>query len=452
MTTYTTDEWNYQQIKELAKIAKQSPESLIALSGKNDPFYAGSPADKRNAEWFANLWNEFGFQGSAGVHVRRLHYRIISNSEKVLMPNGEAYENTDLCWDFISQASKMARYLELVDPEAFVDRRNPVAVSYLPYQNEIELSTSRNLWGDLALPSFPDIPDYQLYGFEGRQPYHLELWAEKSTMNDVLLPLANDFYSVLQTGLGELSISAVLEFIKRVQKDGRPTRVFYISDFDPAGKSMPVAVARKIEYYLRKYGIDLDVRLYPVVLTEDQVRDYGLPRTPIKDTEKRKDKFEARFGADATELDALEAIRPGELDRILRRYLRSYQDRTLEQRVRDERQRLRNQLEATRDAVLDEERDDDRDDGTTFRARASVYEQRYALLKDEFERRASELNEHISDLWREIDDELQAAKPNVEDYPIPEANLIDEDEQSAMFSSTRDYLEQIGFYKRFQGK
>jgi hypothetical protein len=39
------------------------------------------------------------------------------------------------------------------------------------------------------------------------------------------------------------------------------TRILYISDFDPAGAHMPVSVARKIEYLLRRDGHDLDIRL-----------------------------------------------------------------------------------------------------------------------------------------------------------------------------------------------
>ncbi len=51
---------------------------------------------------------------------------------------------------------------------------------------------------------------------------------------------------------------------------------------------MPVAVSRKIEYFVRTFGLDLDVRVFPVVLTLDQVQYYHLPRTPIKDTERRR--------------------------------------------------------------------------------------------------------------------------------------------------------------------
>ena len=58
-----------------------------------------------------------------------------------------------------------------------------------------------------------------------------------------------------------------------------------------------------------------------------------MPRTPIKDTERRKDKFEQIFGVGATELDALEALHPGELARLLNVELDNWLDVGLQRRV-----------------------------------------------------------------------------------------------------------------------
>ena len=89
-------------------------------------------------------------------------------------------------------------------------------------------------------------------------------------------------------------------------------------DFDPAGRSMPVASARKIEFWLRHNHPDLDVTVDPLALLPEQAEHYGLPRTPIKEGESRAGKFEERFGRGATEIDALEALHPGELGRSSR--------------------------------------------------------------------------------------------------------------------------------------
>src|SRR5262245_44093283 len=96
-----------------------------------------------------------------------------------------------------------------------------------------------------------------------------------------------------------------------------PVRILYLSDFDPGGRSMPKATARKVEFAIAKHDLDVDLQLIPVALSPEQCRQYRLPRTPLKDTERRKNRFEQIFGVGATELDALEALHPGELARLL---------------------------------------------------------------------------------------------------------------------------------------
>src|SRR4029077_218640 len=79
---------------------------------------------------------------------------------------------------------------------------------------------------------------------------------------------------------------------------------------------------------LRSGDRALDIRLAPLVLTAEQVERYRLPRIPIKDSERGKKHFEVRFGEGAVELDALEALHPGELARIVEARVRFYRDPT----------------------------------------------------------------------------------------------------------------------------
>ena len=122
-------------------------------------------------------------------------------------------------------------------------------------------------------------------------------------------------------------------------------RILYISDFDPGGMSMPLAAARKIEFTLRKEMPDLDIQLRPIALTHEQCRQYRLPRTPMKEGESRAAKFEARFGEGATELDALEALHPGELARIIEREIRRYYDDTLDDQIAEVEGEVREELD-----------------------------------------------------------------------------------------------------------
>jgi hypothetical protein len=427
--------YNYSELKALASERGCTVQDLIALAAHNDPFYAGKPADIALAEWFAGLWRKFGY--NSGIHIRRVHYQIISQDPPVSLPNGSVYENTDICWNALNQAAKMARYLGLVNAELFVDKRNPDPLIHTSYEwTEPEIEAQLNLWTLPSVPDFPELPAFNLYNYSVAQTYDIELWCEKSTMNDVLIPICEEYGANLQTGLGELSITATLAVAKRIQQRNKPTVIFYISDFDPAGKSMPVAVSRKLEFFIRKLGILPKVSLIPIVLTEQQVSYYQLPRTPIKDSETRGKKFEEKHGTGAVELDALEALYPGELRRIVVSAIERYYDASLPQRLAETRNELQEQLDNTERSVLGWHLDEIADLRTKY---AQISKQITELLED--------FNNEVRELWHTIQQELEDDKPTIVELPEPyEAHEID----NPLFDSERDYLEQIACYKAFQ--
>lgn len=125
---------DYETIKQVARERGISIKDLCALAPNNDPFYTGRNAEVKAAKWFANLWRQFGY--SKGVHLRRVHYQIVSQGPPVLRPNGKPYGNTQNDWSYLCSAGKYARYLGLVDAEAFVDRRNPDAILNTQWKNE----------------------------------------------------------------------------------------------------------------------------------------------------------------------------------------------------------------------------------------------------------------------------------------------------------------------------
>jgi hypothetical protein len=139
---------------------------------------------------------------------------------------------------------------------------------------------------------------------------------------------------------------------------GRQVRIIYVSDFDPGGMSMPLAEARKIEWFLRNLDSSLDIQLQPVVLTHEQCAEYRLPRTPIKESERRAGRFEDRFGAGATELDVFEALYSGQLRKILVRTIERFHDPSLQQRWIDARQNTQNALDEIARDVLGERADE----------------------------------------------------------------------------------------------
>jgi hypothetical protein len=319
----------YDQIKALAQKLGTTIPGVLALARDNDPFFAGAPIHGVKAQWFRQLWTDFGY--TTGVHLRRVHYQLVSQREPVLKPDKTPYLNTVNDWHMLNYAGKYARYLGLVDPEAFEDHRNPSAyISDTPWRTGLGLGVAwdegfsavepwelPSIRADLATDLTFRLPVPDVTGYEDArhaQPYHLEVWIEKSTMDDVLAPLCHTYGAILQPGMGYQSITNIVQLLRqRVAYIGKPTRIFYVSDYDPAGDNMPVSVARQIEYWSSRYVPGADIKLTPLALTREQVAQYALPRTPVKETDRRKGNFEAIHGEGAVELDALEALHPGVL-------------------------------------------------------------------------------------------------------------------------------------------
>ena len=111
----------YDSIKRLASELHRPASTLIALAPINDPFCI-TPNRRDGAQWFARLWKRLAV--GSDVHLRRLHYAIISQAKPVKMSDGKPYENTQSCWQHLIRTSNDARYLDLVPAEDFVDRRN----------------------------------------------------------------------------------------------------------------------------------------------------------------------------------------------------------------------------------------------------------------------------------------------------------------------------------------
>jgi len=391
--------YDYQQIKQIAKDNKVKVTDILALAPRNDPFYTGSEAQRRDAEWIGEIYQTLDLTGK--VHIRRIHYILVSRDD-ISKPDGKPYENTERDWGMLTDACKFARYLGLIPIQDFVDRRNPdpnINAKYFPeYSVSIKTRISiEDIADDIAMET-------STYREENAQRYLLELWCEKSTMNDVLLPIARKYNANVVTGLGELSITAVRELVSRIGQANRPARIFYISDFDPAGENMPVSVARKIEYFARKYDYLPEIKLRQVMLTKDQCIEYELPRTPIKDSDLRKAGFEDRHGAGATELDALEALHPGQMAGIISDALDPYFDREAQEAIEEENERLEREV---RDAVI-------------------------KRLKDI----------KLDGVLKGLDEEIDT------DFDYPEVEMVDDDDSDWLLDTRRDYLDQMRRYKK----
>jgi hypothetical protein len=440
----------YNDIKALGASAKRKQTSLVALDRDVDPFMADSPGRLRLAQWFADLWEMLGLQ--PGVHMRRIHYLLVSQPTQVIIPDGTPYENNVRCAAILNAAGRDARYNELIPEYAIVDARSPEPEINLSEDEETPAaivtdggSVRSGTEGMAALEIVLDLPQIALEAPVINQRYHVEIWIEKSTMAEILTPLGIRYGVNIVPGVGEMSLPNCEALVKRAVGSGRPVRVLYIADLDPAGVSMPVAVARKVEFISRKMKLDLQVRR--IVLTVDPCDELQLPRITIKETEARAGKFEERFGEGGCELDAIQAIHPGELHDILVAEIERYHDDELDDKI---------------EAICDEAEEKAADINGEIHIRYADEIEELEMERDsinaetaEFMARRKERSDALlikaDPLFRRIEQELANEAPDAVEFDWPEPDDGDED-YDPMYDSTRDYLTQIDAYREHQGK
>jgi len=446
----------YEKIHQLKKESGCKINDLLVMAPQNDPFYVGSKAQMEQAEWFARLWEKCRFE--FGVHLRRIHYVLVSELE-IEKANGKPYENTIEDWEYLNASGRYARYLDLVDPRAFVDKRNPEPRIFRPYQRTIsepDWQTLTYTWNGWELPKINTnltdninwvMPGYVVGGYEYSeyfQPYHIEIWEEKSTMDDILVPLCEKYNVNLVTGIGFLSITRVLDLLERADSE-KPIIILYISDFDPAGVQMPIQISRQIEFWLDKNALNLDIKLKPIILTKEQILEYKLPRVPIKESDRRKANFEETFGEGAVELDALEALHQGEFAKIIKENILKYRDDGLEEEFAEAEKRAEESLKDEWEPIRKKFKG--KLDGIKTETKEIIEKYQNELKKIDKNMR-DELapnKDRLKSLWQDIKNEIEQIHVILPTVPAPEVTDMTD---IYLFDSQRDYMGQLEVYKQ----
>ena len=235
----------------------------------------------------------------------------------------------------------------------------------------------------------------------------------------MLLPLAEKYEADLYLPSGEISDTLLYRIAKDAAKDGRPLVVFTVSDCDPAGHQMPVSIGRKLQALRDLLFPNLRFEVVPTALTVEQVRDLDLPSTPLKETEKRADRWRAAFGVEQTEIDALATLRPDALREIVDRAFDPYFDRTLEQRVSD----AEDEWLVDAQAAMSEQVDDDL----------------LSNLREQAAERLSELREEIDRINSQL--HLAVGEHVLPAIEVPEPELDDDTPRQALVSIDQDWVE-----------
>jgi hypothetical protein len=271
------------------------------------------------------------------------------------------------------------------------------------------------------------------------------VWIEKSTMNDVLLPICRRYGVNLVTSVGFQSITSAIHPIKRATQSGKPARVFYISDFDPAGDFMPQSVARQIEYWVKHYAPSADIALQPLALTRPQVVERQLPRIPIKESDLRRSNFEDCYGEGAVELDALETLYPGDLGRLLTEAIIPYRDPDIKRTLDEVEQETDEWVAQSWQMYTEQERAEA--EAITAQAQAvyEAYRERLEALKRSLDTELAPLQERLDSVWQAIKEKAEGFFIDLPDRP--QSELPSPDEAQWLFHSKRKYFEQLNAYK-----
>lgn len=338
------DQVGREWIRELADQAGVSKWDLLMLSRKNDPDWIGTDTHHAKGAWFRALWEHaVDDRSEPTIHVRGVHYATISRDEEIEPPTQpkkwSIYQNTQRCFDYLTNASNYARVLGYVPYEGLVDEKNAqeqvsitaehqldpdlqvietptvVQAPHLPQvddQARLQFDTVDEIIDYLAHQGAQELAEQLHFDRERAQPYHIELWSEKTLPGEVRSMAQLAGANVIVEGEGDLSATVAHDFAQRVNDAGKPAIVLYLSDFDPVGSNMPSAMAGKVSHHSRTGALAHRAAITRLAITAEQVEAYDLPRKPI-DTKDVEEGYETRVEEwqqehdGAVELNVLEA-------------------------------------------------------------------------------------------------------------------------------------------------
>jgi hypothetical protein len=325
-------------------------DDWYVLSKQNDPLALDTEGNHEKGAWLQAAKQRL--YGTRRIHNRGMHYLLMS--AEVIKPDGTRYGTRD--WAWLLDVINVARWLGYIPFDEITDEKNAPGIYQIrreadpkplvAYDTEVRVPDADALQPKVSLPGFAEVwaDDEQDWKPVTRQPYRIALMGEKSSLYGVLKPISDRYNTDLVLFAGTASNTRIYELARAAVEDGRPLVVLYFSDCDPSGWAMPTDVGHKLHVMQLELFPELEFLVYRVALTRDQVKEYGLPESPIEtkaktpsqiriQAEKRRKWMDA-MGVEQTEIDALATLQPDLLTRIAEKAIKPFYDETLDERVR----------------------------------------------------------------------------------------------------------------------
>ncbi len=125
-------------------------------------------------------------------------------------------------------------------------------------------------------------------------PVHVEIWLEKDALRSIFLEITSEYDVPLFVSRGFSSESFVYQASEQIKRIGKPTYIYYFSDWDPDG----IKISNTVRDKLPRFGVD--VNFVRAGLNEQQITEYDLPTRPTK-----RNTNNLWFSGDSCDLDAM---------------------------------------------------------------------------------------------------------------------------------------------------
>ncbi|MDZ4847764.1 MAG: ParB N-terminal domain-containing protein [Pirellulaceae bacterium] len=245
--------------------------------------------------------------------VRQVHYRLLNFPPlRHLSKPHSTYRNDRKSYQDLCNLLARARLVGSVPWSAIADETRPV--------------TGTRYCADAA--QFIDRQsNWFLRGYRRdllqSQPDHIEMVAEKLTVQGIIAPIANQYTLPLTIGRGYCSLDPRRAIAERYEASGKDRLILLVaSDLDPDGDSICESFARSIR---DDFQID-EIHCIKALLTFGQVSQWQLSPNMMtaKKTSSQYPAYRRKYGSDA--VYELEAVEPSRMQASLKETIESVLD------------------------------------------------------------------------------------------------------------------------------
>ena len=223
--------------------------------------------------------------------VRHVYYVLVGRIPELVPKDDPGYQTVDRACVRLRQTGRL--------PYSWVSDSTRLGHHVATYENAGEL-ISRHA-------------EYYRLDLWRRAAAHVEVWCESRSIAAVLLPLCRELCVSLYPTSGFSSLTQTWQAARSMQDAaaGRPIRLLYVGDYDPAGKHIDRDAVKKLREHLTPYAqrhdmeIEQCLREVRVAVNENQILKYNLPTKPRKKDDLRCPEIKATVEAEALPAEVL---------------------------------------------------------------------------------------------------------------------------------------------------